>query len=55
MQKLILLSVILATFIVPGFLSRRTNGGEYWAVLKFMGPFVAVYVFLLLVVYPRLF
>lgn len=55
MQKLLLLSVILATFIIPARLARQADGREYGAVLVRFAPFVALYVFLLLVIYPRLF
>jgi hypothetical protein len=54
MQKLVLLSVILATFIVPARLVRRTDIHEYWTVLARFIAIVAAYVALLLVVYPRL-
>ena len=55
MQKLILVSVLLATFILPAKLGRRDTGGEYAAVLQPFLAFAAVYVLLLLFVYPRLF
>lgn len=55
MQKTILLSVILATFGIPALLSRRASSGEYRLVLAPFAVFVAVYVVLLLFVYPRLF
>jgi len=55
MQKLILVSVLLATFILPAKLGRRETGGEYAAVLQPFLAFAAVYVLLLLFVYPRLF
>lgn len=54
-QQLILLSVILATFVIPVVLVRTRAACNYLAVVKPMVVFVAVYVFLLLVVYPRLF
>lgn len=55
MQKLILISVLLATFALPARLARRAPGGEYSAVLRPFAIFTAIYVFLLLFVYPRLF
>lgn len=56
MQKLILLSVILATFIIPAVLVRKPEvGNVYASVLARFIVVVAVYVVLLLVVYPRLF
>lgn len=55
MQKLILISVLLATFVLPAMLVRRAPGGEYVAMLRPFSMFAAIYVFLLLFVYPRLF
>lgn len=55
MQKLILLSVILTTFVIPAALARRSHGGDYRAVITRFSAFVAVYIVLLLFVYPRLF
>ena len=55
MQKLLLLSVILVTFVIPAMLMRRTELEEYRSVFVRFAPFVALYVVLLLVVYPRLF
>jgi len=55
MQKLILVSVLLATFVLPAALTRRSPGGEYGAVLRPFSVFAAIYVLLLLFVYPRLF
>lgn len=54
-QKLILMSVIMATFAIPAVLARRPGGREYGAVLARFSAFVAVYIGLLLFVYPRLF
>jgi hypothetical protein len=54
-QKLLLMSVILATFAIPAMLARRPGNRDYRNVLARFAPFVAVYVFLLLFVYPRLF
>ena len=55
MQKLVLMSVLLATFALPSLLhrSRHSTDGFRAMVPPFTG-FVAVYVFLLLYVYPRL-
>jgi len=55
MQKLILLSVMVTTFAIPALLLRRENANEYRLVLAPVSLFVAVYVVLLLFVYPRLF
>lgn len=55
MQKLLLLSLILATFVIPAMLARRTDIHEYGTALARFAAFVAVYIVLLLVVYPRLF
>ncbi|MEI6666728.1 MAG: hypothetical protein WCP29_01130 [Acidobacteriota bacterium] len=55
MQKLVLLSVILATFAIPGVLLNKPKAHEYATVLKYFGAFVGIYVVLVLVVYPRLF
>lgn len=55
MQKLILTSLIIATFAIPARLrdNRKASDGFHAIVPPFTG-FVAVYVFLLLYVYPRL-
>jgi hypothetical protein len=55
MQKLILISVLLATFMLPAALVRRTKGAGYRDMLVPFSVFTAVYVVLLLFVYPRLF
>lgn len=55
MQKLILISVLVATFALPAALARRATGGEYGAVCRPFSVFTAIYVALLLFVYPRLF
>jgi hypothetical protein len=55
MQQLILTSVMLATFAIPVLVARRRAPGGYGAVLGRLLAFVAVYVVLLIVVYPRLF
>jgi hypothetical protein len=55
MQQAILTSVMLATFAIPVLIARRREGGSYGAVLVATLAFVAVYVVLLIVVYPRLF
>jgi len=54
MQTLLLLSVLIATFVIPVALLRRHDTG-YAPVLSRFAMFVAVYVVLLLYVYPRLF
>ncbi len=53
MQKLLLMSVLIATFVVPAVLVRR-NETSYSRMLGWFAGFLAVYVFLLLYVYPRL-
>lgn len=50
-RPLLLLSVLIATFVVPALLARRR--ATFRHVLVLFGAWVAVYVFLLLVVYPR--
>ena len=55
MQKLILLSVILATVVIPASIARRDGPHAYGPVLASFSMYVAVYVVLLLFVYPRLF
>lgn len=55
MQKLILISVLLVTFVLPAIFMRRTNDSGYGVVLAPFSLFTAVYVVLLLLVYPRLF
>jgi hypothetical protein len=56
MEKLVLNSVLIATFAIPALLQHRTEDGDrdYTLVLKPVAWFVAVYVVLLLFVYPRL-
>jgi len=55
MQKLILLSVILATFGIPAALLRRPNAARgFRSVLLSFAAFTLVYVLLVLFVYPRL-
>lgn len=54
-QKLVLASILIATFVVPGSLAGSAGSAQYRAVLTRMGACIAVYVFLLLFVYPRLF
>jgi hypothetical protein len=56
MEKLVLNSVLIATFAIPALLLRRTDNGDrdYALVLKPVAWFVAFYVVLLLFVYPRL-
>jgi len=55
MQMLLLLSVIIATFVVPPILERRTDGTtEFGALLRTFLVFMAFYTIALLYVYPRL-
>ena len=54
MQKLLLLSVMIATFAVPAVLARRGER-RYSKVLGMFTAIVAIYMALLLFVYPRLF
>jgi hypothetical protein len=54
-QKLLLLSVIIATFAIPLLLERRTGGRtSFAAVLGTFVVFVGLYVMGLIYVYPRL-
>jgi hypothetical protein len=54
MQKLVLLSVIIATFAVPYALERRTDGrAGFGTLLKAFLAVIAIYVFALLYIYPR--
>lgn len=59
MQQLILNSVLIATFVIPALVLRApgADGGadDYVRVLKRVAIFSAVYVPLLLFIYPRLF
>jgi hypothetical protein len=49
------MSVLLATFAIPIRVQRQATAGDpFRAVLRHTLAFVAVYVFLLLYVYPRL-
>jgi hypothetical protein len=54
-QKLLLLSVIIATFAIPALLEWRTGGRTTFMVLlgAFVG-FVGLYVLGLIFIYPRL-
>lgn len=55
MQKLILTSLLIATFAIPAALrgnQRATDG--FRAIVPPITGFVAIYVILLLYVYPRL-
>jgi hypothetical protein len=55
MQKLLLLSVVIATFAIPAWLERRTGGNTpFGTLLKAFLAFVAAYTIGLLYVYPRL-
>ncbi len=55
MQKLVLMSVLLATFFIPAFARRRGHARDAFPrVVRAFFAFVGVYVFLLLYVYPRL-
>ncbi|MCX5762514.1 MAG: hypothetical protein NTW72_13610 [Gemmatimonadetes bacterium] len=55
MQKLVLTSLIIATFVIPARLRDRQNANDgFRAVVPPITGFVAVYVLLLLYVYPRL-
>lgn len=55
MQKLLLISVLIATIAVPALMARKGAPVAYVPVLKQFLVVVGIYVFLLLVVYPRLF
>jgi hypothetical protein len=54
-QKLVLMSVLLATFIIPA-VARATGPAQdaFPRVLRGFLAFVGVYVLLLIYVYPRL-
>ena len=55
MQKLILMSLIVATFAIPTLLRRAESAKDgFRVIVKPFGGFVAIYVFLLLYVDPRL-
>lgn len=56
MEKLILTSILISTFVIPAVLHRQHDDEgdqDYVLVLKPLAGFVAVYVLLLLYVYPR--
>ena len=53
MQKLVLMSVLIATFAMPAAM-RRESQRLYPRTLGWFAVFTAVYVLLLLFVYPRL-
>ncbi|MDO8836685.1 MAG: hypothetical protein Q7V01_13875 [Vicinamibacterales bacterium] len=55
MQKLVLMSLVLTTFIWPSVLSRRPHAPGFGGMLVRFVVAVGVYVVLLLFVYPRLF
>jgi hypothetical protein len=55
MQKLVLMSVLLATFAIPVWIRRSGDAGDpFRAVFRRTLAFVATYVILLIYVYPRL-
>lgn len=54
MQKLLLMSVLIATFVIPVLVAKQSDTREYGVVLARLAAFVAVYIVLLLFVYPRL-
>jgi len=56
MQKLILMSVLIATFVIPVMVERR-DAAEigFRAVLRMVLLFIAAWVVGLTVIYPRLF
>jgi hypothetical protein len=55
MQKFVLMSILLATFAIPIGVQRRGPAADpFRAVLRGAFAFVAVYVLLLIYVYPRL-
>lgn len=53
MQKLVLMSVLIATFALPAVM-RRSGEPQYTRVLAWFAAITAAYVLLLLFVYPRL-
>ncbi len=54
MQKLILTSLLIATFAIPTVLHRKSRASDgYRSMVPPFAAFVAVYVLLLLYVYPR--
>jgi hypothetical protein len=54
-QKLVLMSVLIATFALPSVLHQRKRTVDgFRAMVPPFTAFVALYVFLLLYVYPRL-
>lgn len=55
MQKLLLISVLLATFVIPAVLQRRDpERGGVRRILAVLAAFTAFYVLSLLYIYPRL-
>ncbi len=55
MQKLLLMSVLLATFVIPAVARRRGPARDAFPrVVRAFFAFVGAYVLLLLYVYPRL-
>jgi len=55
MQKLVLMSVLLATFAIPVWVHKRAAAADsFRAVVRRTFAFIAIYVVLLLYVYPRL-
>lgn len=54
MQKLVLTSLLIATFAIPAALRRTQRAADgFRALVPPVTAFVALYVFLLLYVYPR--
>ena len=54
MQKLVLMSLVLSTFVGPALAARRRRPLSFGESLAWVAVAVATYVGLLLFVYPRL-
>jgi hypothetical protein len=54
MQKFLLVSVLLATILVPVLIHQRRMPDDFPTVLKTFGWFMAAWVLGLLYLYPRL-
>jgi hypothetical protein len=55
MQKLLLMSVLIATFVIPSRLANRSPAGtSYGTLVRPFLTFCAFYALALLYIYPRL-
>ena len=54
LQKIVLMSILVATFAIPAWLHRTGRAWSLQSVFQVFAAFTAMYVFALLYIYPRL-